>query len=140
MAIPEEILAKTGSLDEEEWGFVKRHTLIGERIVGSAPALAGVASMIRSTHERWDGEGYPDGLAGEEIPLGARAIFVCDAFEAMTAGRPYAEACTRGEAIMELRACSGTQFDPDLVEAFTAMLSRPAPESEAKVVPALAAA
>jgi two-component system cell cycle response regulator len=140
MAIPEEILAKGGSLDEEEWSFVRRHTLIGERIVGSAPALAGVANIIRSTHERWDGEGYPDGLAGEEIPLGARAIFVCDAFEAMTAGRPYAKACSPPEAIMELKACSGTQFDPDLVETFMAMMSKPAAEADAKAAPAIAVA
>jgi HD-GYP domain-containing protein (c-di-GMP phosphodiesterase class II) len=118
LAIPEEILSKTGPLDEDEWEFVRRHTLIGERILASAPALRSAAELIRSSHERWDGEGYPDRLRGREIPLGARIIAVCDAFDAMTSARAYAPSLSRQEAIRELLRCSGTQFDPDVVEAF----------------------
>jgi two-component system cell cycle response regulator len=94
---------------------VRTHTLIGERILGVAPAMAPVASLVRSSHERWDGEGYPDGLGGEEIPLGARIIFVCDAFDAITVGRPYATPRSTEDAIEELRANAGTQFDPEMV-------------------------
>ncbi len=90
-AIPDAILNKPGSLDPGEWTFMRRHTLLGERILAAAPALAPVALLVRSSHERWDGSGYPDGLAGERIPLGARVIVsVCDAFDAMTSERPYA--------------------------------------------------
>jgi two-component system, cell cycle response regulator len=121
LAIPEEILTKPGPLSEDEWGFVRRHTLIGERILASAPALGAAAKLVRSTHERWDGTGYPDGLAGSEIPLGARIIAVCDAFEAMTSPRPYAEPLTGEDAIRELFRCAGTQVDPDVVEAFAAV-------------------
>jgi two-component system cell cycle response regulator len=88
MGIPEELLHKPGPLDEEEWAFVRRHPLIGERIIGAAPALAAASKLVRSTHERFDGTGYPDGLAGNQISLGARIIAVCDAFTAMTSPRP----------------------------------------------------
>ena len=84
IAIPDSILEKPSALDADELAFVRRHTLIGERILRAAPALEAVAPLVRSSHERWDGAGYPDGLAGEEIPLGARIVFACDAFEAMT--------------------------------------------------------
>jgi two-component system, cell cycle response regulator len=123
LAIPEEILSKPGPLTEDEWAFVRRHTLIGERILGSAPALGAAARIVRSTHERWDGTGYPDGLAGAESPLGARIICVCDAFDAMTSERSYSQALTREEALRELFRCSGTQFDPTVVEAFAAVQS-----------------
>jgi diguanylate cyclase (GGDEF)-like protein len=122
VAIPDAILSKPGPLDEEEWAFMKRHTLIGERIISAAPALTAVARLVRSSHERWDGAGYPDGLAGADIPLGARIIAVCDAYDAMVADRPYRPARTSAEAIAELRSCSGTQFDPDVVVAFAAAL------------------
>ena len=118
LAIPEEILSKPGPLTEDEWEFVRRHTLIGERILASAPALRAAAEIVRSSHERWDGEGYPDKLRAGEIPLGARIISVCDAFDAMTSARPYASSLSRQEAIRELLRCSGTQFDPEVVEAF----------------------
>jgi two-component system, cell cycle response regulator len=121
LAIPEEILLKTSPLTDDEWEFVRRHTLIGERILASAPALRAAAEIVRSSHERWDGEGYPDKLSGGQIPLGARVIAVCDAFDAMTSVRPYAPALTRGAAIRELVRCSGTQFDPEVVEAFAAV-------------------
>ena len=123
LAIPEEILSKPGPLDEEEWEFVRRHTLIGERILAAAPALGAAGKLVRSTHERWDGTGYPDRLVGSEIPLGARIISVCDAFDAMTSPRPYAEPLSSGEAIRELFRCAGTQFDPEVVEAFAAVQS-----------------
>ena len=89
VAIPEAILHKPGPLDDDEWAFMRRHSVIGERIIGEAPALARVAAMVRSSHERFDGTGYPDGLAGKDIPLGARIVAVCDAFDAMITERPY---------------------------------------------------
>jgi HD-GYP domain-containing protein (c-di-GMP phosphodiesterase class II) len=105
-------------LTEDEWVFVRRHTLIGERILASAPALRPAGEIVRSSHERWDGQGYPDKLRGAEIPLGARIIAVCDAFDAMTSGRPYASVLSPDEAIHELIRCVDTQFDPEVVEAF----------------------
>ena len=123
LAIPEEILGKLGSLNEDEWEFVRRHTLIGERILASAPALGAAAKIVRSTHERWDGTGYPDRLGDAHIPLGSRIIAVCDAFDAMTTHRPYAPAMTREDALSELFTCAGTQFDPAVVEAFAAVQS-----------------
>jgi two-component system cell cycle response regulator len=120
VAVPDAILSKPGPLDDDEWAFIRRHTLIGERIVSAAPALIQVAALVRSSHERWDGGGYPDRLAREQIPLGARIVAVADAFDAMTGPRPYTTARTQTEALQELRRCAGTQFDPAVVEAFTA--------------------
>jgi HD-GYP domain-containing protein (c-di-GMP phosphodiesterase class II) len=122
VAIPDEILSKPGPLDESEWTFMKRHTVIGERIISAAPALAAVAKLVRSTHERWDGSGYPDGLAGDDIPLIARIVAVCDAYDAMTTNRAYRGARNSAEAIAELRRCAGTQLDPEVVEAFVISL------------------
>jgi diguanylate cyclase (GGDEF)-like protein len=123
VAIPDAILEKAGALDETEWEFMRRHTIIGERIVAAAPALAGVAKIVRSSHERVDGAGYPDGLAGDAIPLGARIVFACDAFSAMTADRPYAAAVTHEHAIAELRRCAGSQFDTRVVAALGDVLA-----------------
>jgi two-component system, cell cycle response regulator len=120
VAVPDAILAKPGPLDEDEWSFIRRHTIIGERIVAAAPALSRVATLVRASHERWDGAGYPDNLAGEAIPLGARIVAVADAFDAMTAARPYSVPQPPEEALAELRRCSGTQFDPAVVDAFAA--------------------
>ena len=120
-AIPDAILSKPGPLDADEWAFMRRHTIIGERIVASASALAGVSKLVRSSHERWDGSGYPDGLAGDEIPLGARIIFVCDAFDAMLADRPDSAALEFESALAELERCAGGQFDPQVVTAFVAV-------------------
>jgi diguanylate cyclase (GGDEF)-like protein len=117
-AIPDAILLKAGPLDAEEWDFMSRHTIIGERILLAAPALASVAVIVRSSHERLDGGGYPDGLAGDQIPLGARIIAVCDAYDAMTAERPYRAPMTSAQAVAELRRCASSQFDPVVVEAF----------------------
>jgi diguanylate cyclase (GGDEF)-like protein len=122
VAIPSAILSKPARLNEEEWDFIRRHSVIGERILVGIPALQSVAPIVRSSHERWDGGGYPDGLAGEQIPLGARLIAVADAFCAMTEERPYAPVRSFADAVAELRACSGTQFDPAAVTAFLAAL------------------
>jgi two-component system cell cycle response regulator len=122
VAIPDEILSKPGPLDESEWAFMKRHTVIGERIISAAPALAVVARLVRSTHERYDGGGYPDGLVGHDIPLIARIVAVCDAYDAMVTKRAYRAARDSSEGIAELRHCSGTQFDPEAVEAFVSAL------------------
>jgi two-component system cell cycle response regulator len=119
IAIPDDILAKPGPLDETEWSFMRRHTIIGERILLSAPALRPVARLVRSSHEHWDGSGYPDALAGEQIPLGARVVAVCDAFDAMTTDRPYRTRIDEASATRELERCAGSQFDPRVVEAFT---------------------
>src|SRR5204862_2654033 len=103
MAIPDAILKKPGPLDQEEWEFIRGHTVIGERIVSAAPALAPVARLIRSSHERWNGTGYPDSLKGDEIPLGARVVAVCDAYDAMIGPRPYRPGLSQEDAIPELR-------------------------------------
>jgi diguanylate cyclase (GGDEF)-like protein len=120
LAIPDELLMKAGPLDEDEWAFVRKHTLIGQRILAASPALVGIARVVRSTHERWDGAGYPDELCGEDIPLAARIIHACDAYVAMTDSRPYATGTTPELAARELRRCAGTQFDPAVVEAICA--------------------
>ena len=122
LAIPEGVLQKPGPLSTTEWLLMQQHTLVGERMLGAVPALEGVGAIVRSTHERWDGAGYADGLAGESIPLAARIIAVCDAFEAMTSDRPYAAPRTTDEALAELARCSGSQFDPAIVEMFSAVL------------------
>jgi two-component system, cell cycle response regulator len=131
IAIPDAILTKPGALDAEEWRFMSRHTILGERILTAAAALRPVARLVRSSHERYDGNGYPDGLRAEEIPLGARVIFVCDAFDAMVSDRSYSSAIPIAEAIAELRACAGTQFDPAVVEAFVASLGE-SPSADAE--------
>jgi HD-GYP domain-containing protein (c-di-GMP phosphodiesterase class II) len=133
VAIPDALLQKPGPLDDEEWAFIRRHTLIGQRIVAEAPALTKVGALIRSSHERWDGDGYPDGLAGEEIPLGARIVAVCDAYDAMTTDRPYRVSMPADEAMAELRRCAGTQFDPTVVAAFEAKVAE---RRRAKPIPA----
>src|SRR5215208_5353227 len=126
VAIPGGILSKPGPLDADEWGFIRRHPLIGERIVRSAPSLSRVAELVRSTHERFDGEGYPDRLQADAIPLGSRIVAVCDAFDAMTSERPYAAPRTPQEALDELRRCAGTQFDPAVVETVRAVVAETA--------------
>jgi two-component system, cell cycle response regulator len=123
MAIPDEILHKRGPLSSDEWAFVRQHTIIGERILGAAPALMPVAKLVRASQEHFDGSGYPDGLAGEAIPLGARIVAVCDAFHAMTNTRPYRPPISAQDALAELQACAGTQFDPTVVSAFCAEIA-----------------
>jgi two-component system cell cycle response regulator len=120
MAIPDAILNKPGPLDDQEWRFMRRHTIIGEDILNVAPALHPVASLVRASHERWDGRGYPDGTSGEAIPEGARIVAVCDAFSAMIQDRPYQSGLTVGEAVAEIERSAGQHFDPRVVEAFAA--------------------
>ena len=120
-AIPDAILNKPGPLDPDEWELMRRHTIIGERILASAPALARIAPLVRSTHERVDGKGYPDGLRADEIPLSSRIVAVVDAYDAMTSNRSYGVERTVEQALSELHACSGSQFDSDVVAAFTAV-------------------
>ncbi len=122
-AIPDTILNKPAPLDESEREFIENHTVIGERILLAAPSLAPLAPMVRSSHERYDGAGYPDGLRGAQIPRGAAIIAVCDAFDAMVGGRPYREPVPTPEALDELARCSGTQFDPEVVAAFLEVAS-----------------
>ena len=122
MAIPAAILEKPGPLSEHERAFLDRHTVIGARILHAAPDLSQLSDVVRSSHERIDGKGYPDGLAADEIPLGSRIIFVCDAFDAMTSDRPYAKAMPPANALAELRRNAGTQFDPLAVEALVRVL------------------
>jgi diguanylate cyclase (GGDEF)-like protein len=121
VGIPDAVLNKPRRLNDGEWELIRRHTVLGERILQGAPALRPVARLVRSSHERWDGSGYPDCLRGEEIPLGARIVAVCDAYEAMTSERAYRSAIPREIACHELRRCAGTQFDPAVVEAFLAV-------------------
>jgi diguanylate cyclase (GGDEF)-like protein len=123
LAIPDVVLQKSGPLDPTEWGFVHSHTLIGERILSAAPALRPVGVIVRSTHENWDGSGYPDGLVGEEIPLAARIIAACDAYSAITSDRPYRAARTPEEAVTELRRCVGQQFDGQVVKLLCNVLA-----------------
>jgi HD-GYP domain-containing protein (c-di-GMP phosphodiesterase class II) len=125
IAIPDAILEKPGPLSVQEWTFIRRHTIIGERILNAAPALADVARLVRSSHENYDGSGYPDALVGAAIPIGSRIISVCDAFDAMTSDRPYRLAMTPQDAIAELQGCSGAQFDPKVVAALQIALSQP---------------
>jgi diguanylate cyclase (GGDEF)-like protein len=123
VAIPDAIITKPAPLTDEEWAFMRRHTLIGERILAAAPALGAAARLVRSSHEAWDGTGYPDALANVEIPLGARIIAVCDSFDAMISSRPYAKAKTIDEALTEIGRCAGTQFDPEVVTIFQQVLA-----------------
>jgi HD-GYP domain-containing protein (c-di-GMP phosphodiesterase class II) len=139
LAIPDAILNKPGPLDAHEWEFMHRHTIVGERIVASATSLRDVAPIVRASHERWDGAGYPDGMAGEAIPLGARIIAVCDAYDAMITTRPYRTGISEDEAVRELRRCSGAQFDPRVVAAFELVLARQADDGSPDPQPADAA-
>jgi two-component system, cell cycle response regulator len=129
LAVPDAVLQRPGPLDVAEWAFVKEHPVIGERLLGAVPGWRRMGAIVRATHERWDGGGYNDGLAGPEIPLAARIIAVCEAFSAMTSVRPYRLPLGREQALDELRRRSGTQFDPDVVEAFCAAARVSADES-----------
>ncbi len=123
VAVPDAILQKPGALDAGEREIVERHCEVGERILAAAPAMSPVARLVRSSHEHWDGRGYPDGRRGREIPLGARVIAVCDAFHAMTSERPYGHGTDASAAVAELRRCAGRQFDAEVVEIFCALLA-----------------
>ncbi len=115
--IPETILQKEGKLTKEEMADIRKHPEVGAHMIKDIPYLAPSAPMVLHHHERWDGEGYPEGLSGEEIPVGARVLAVADAFDAMTSNRPYRSALPAEVAYQEILNCSGTQFDPQIVEA-----------------------
>jgi putative nucleotidyltransferase with HDIG domain len=121
--IPAEIINKPGPLDDREWSIMKTHTVVGQEMLERIGGLLGeVGLIVRSCHERWDGTGYPDRLAGDEIPLAARIVCTCDAWSAMTTDRSYRRALTSDAAAAELRACAGTHFDPAVVDALVAVL------------------
>jgi HD-GYP domain-containing protein (c-di-GMP phosphodiesterase class II) len=123
LRIPSEVINKRGPLDDDERALMNEHTILGQEMLERAGGLLGeVGPYVRSCHEHWDGNGYPDGLAGDEIPLVARIVCTCDAWSAMTADRSYRSALSRKDAAAELRRCAGTQFDPKVVEALAAVL------------------
>ena len=127
IAVPKDIINKAGPLDDEEWSIMRQHTIVGQQMLNKVGgSMADVGTIVRASHERWDGGGYPDGTAGEEVPLAARIVSVADAFSAITTTRPYRIAQSPEAAIKELRACAGTQFAPEVVEALVSVLSRPA--------------
>jgi diguanylate cyclase (GGDEF)-like protein/putative nucleotidyltransferase with HDIG domain len=121
IAIPFAVLHKEGPLDDDEWEMIRRHPTVGANILSAAPALGQVAKIVRHHHERYDGQGYPLGLSGTDIPLASRIVFVCDSFDAMTTRRPHSEAMSDEGALDELRRNAGTQFDPAIVHAFCAL-------------------
>ena len=118
IGIPDAVLLKPGPLSELEWRVMRTHSVRGAEIVSRIPELEHVTAAVRHVHERWDGTGYPDGLAEEDIPLASRVLAVCDAFDSMTADRPYRRAFDAAVAGRELRACAGSHFDPAVVQAF----------------------
>ena len=128
IGVPDHILRKPGPLTENEWYTMKTHPDLGAKIIANVPFLEAVAVIIRAHHERWDGNGYPEGLAGEQIPLGARIFAVADSFDAMTSDRPYRRGRPLDEALAEIERCAGTQFDPQVATAFLAV---PLPRIEA---------
>jgi HD-GYP domain-containing protein (c-di-GMP phosphodiesterase class II) len=122
VGIPDHVLHKPTKLDEDEWALMKEHPVIGERILRAIPGLGGVARIVRHEHERWDGKGYPDGLEGEQIPIGSRIILACDAYHAMTSDRPYRAALPHSVAVEQLVEGAGTQFDPAVTEVLIGCL------------------
>jgi putative nucleotidyltransferase with HDIG domain len=117
VSIPSRILEKPGPLTDEEWELMHQHTVVGEEILSSVAELEEVGRLVRHSHERWDGGGYPDGIAGSDIPIGSRIIFCADAFHAIRCDRPYRAGRSAREALAEIRRCAGTQFDPHVTAA-----------------------
>jgi putative nucleotidyltransferase with HDIG domain len=130
IAVPKEIVNKPGPLDDDEWAVMRQHTIAGQRMLDKiGGGMTEVGAIVRASHERWDGGGYPDGTTGEDVPLPARIVSVADAFSAITTTRPYRRAQSAQAAVKELRACSGTQFDPQVIDALVAVLERPAAQT-----------
>ncbi|MFL5843067.1 MAG: diguanylate cyclase [Solirubrobacteraceae bacterium] len=123
MSVPDAVVHAPGRLTDEDWRFVQLHTLVGERLLRSNFGMDGVAAVVRASHERWDGGGYPDASAGEDIPLASRIVFVCSAFQDMTTQRSHRPALTAQQALRELERCAGSQFDPAVVAAFVGAFS-----------------
>jgi putative nucleotidyltransferase with HDIG domain len=123
LAVPNEILHKPGPLTDAEWEVMRRHTVVGAEMLARIPFFGEVHPLVRGHHERWDGRGYPDGLAGERIPIGARILCVCDSYNAMITTRPYRRAIGPEAALAELRRCAGTQFDARVVDAIERVLA-----------------
>jgi len=134
IGIPDRILNKKGKLTDEEWEVIKSHSRLGATIVGNIPDLAPCVGFILHHHEWWDGNGYPQGLKGKTIPLGARILAVADAFAAMTSARPYRDPLCDDKVLQRLRHGAGTQFDPELVEVFVGLIEA-GPLRKAKVGP-----
>jgi HD-GYP domain-containing protein (c-di-GMP phosphodiesterase class II) len=123
LGVPLGLLLKPGPLAPDEAETMREHSEIGGRIIASVPAMSEIADAVRHEHERWDGGGYPDGFAAEEIPLASRIVFACDAWHAMTSRRPYRLPLARSEAMWELQVGSGGQFDPGVVDALLGLLN-----------------
>jgi putative nucleotidyltransferase with HDIG domain len=124
--VPDAIINKNGPLDDAEWAIMKTHTIEGQKMLDQVGGLLGnVGVVVRASHEHFNGRGYPDGLAGEEIPLAARIVTACDSFNAMTTTRSYRKAMPISAAVAEMRRCAGTQFDPNVVEALLAVVGDP---------------
>ena len=121
-AIPSSVLEKDAPLSAYEWEMMRDHTVFGEEILRGGSDMDAVARYVRHAHERWDGKGYPDGLAGEQIPLVSRIIFCADAYDAICTDRPYRRGASPAEGLAEIRSCSGTQFDPRVVDALARAL------------------
>ncbi len=130
VAIPETILQKPAALTAEEWDVMRTHPAVGADVVSRIPALRPLAPVIRAHHERWDGQGYPDQLTGEAIPLGARILAVADAYQTMIVDRPYQPARPPAGALAELRRCAGSQFDPQVVDVLLRLLPQREEEME----------
>jgi putative nucleotidyltransferase with HDIG domain len=123
IAVPKDIVNKPGKLDEREWEIIKTHTVEGQKMLERVGGfMREVGEIVRSHHERWDGGGYPDGLRAEAVPLEARIVSCCDAFNAMTTTRSYRKAMPVPVAVEELRANAGSQFDPSVVDALVAVI------------------
>ena len=123
VAIPPQILEKPGPLNDAEWAIMRRHTLVGQQILDAVPEMEEVARLVRHSHERWDGEGYPDGIADEEIPLGSRIVACADAYHTVCSDRAYRRGRDAVGALEEIVSCAGTQFDPDVVDGLVLLVT-----------------
>ena len=124
LAMPYQLLNKPDALDERDWSLMRTHTIEGERMCTAHGFPERLGRLVRATHERWDGRGYPDGLAGEDVPLAARVVFCADAYDAMTSSRPYRPALPVADALADIRAGAGTQFDPRVASLLAAVIER----------------